>query len=105
MPSASLSAVESFKELNTRQVMEYIGATSTQTVWAYVKAGKLPKPRYIRPHSPLWRLGEVLDHTHKLMQDYDEGPRGLVGRVGETRASEKPSSAAEKVRERLFGKK
>ena len=103
-PSDDLPHAERYKELSTRQVAEYIGVTTTKSVWAYVKQGKLPKPRYINESKPLWRLGEVLDHTHGLMKAYDEAPRGFNGDEVKARTPEKPSSAAEKVRERLFGK-
>jgi predicted DNA-binding transcriptional regulator AlpA len=67
-PSEKLTAYERYQELNTEQVMKLIGAKSRQTVWLYTKQGKLPQPRYISPRRPLWRLGELLDHTHHLMK-------------------------------------
>lgn len=102
-PSDDLSAAERFQELNTRDVANYIGVKSTKTVWVYVKEGRLPKPRYIKPHQPLWRLGEVLDHTHGLMTTYDEAPRGFAGDT-ETQSGE-TGNTGDKLRERLFGRK
>lgn len=60
-PSDDLPVAERYKLLTTRQVMAYIGVESRQSVWRYVKAGKLPEPRYLAPKRPVWRLGEVID--------------------------------------------
>jgi predicted DNA-binding transcriptional regulator AlpA len=102
-PSETLSAGERYKNLNTAQVMEYIGATRRETVWAYVKGGKLPKPRYLSAKHPVWRLGEVIDHLEGVLEPYDAEPRGIIGE-GEEEA--KPlkadrSSVASKLREKL----
>ncbi len=106
-PSAELSKLEKYKELNTKQVAEYIGVTSINTVWTYVKEGKIPKPRYLKPHQPLWRFGELIDHTHNLMRDYDEAPRGFIGdeKIQNAKMVGQPIGTAEKLRERLFGRK
>jgi len=106
-PSAHLSPLEKYKELNTRQVATYVGVTGPQTVWAYVKEGRLPKHRDLKPHHPIWRLGELLDHTHSLMQDFDDAPRGYVGKKAlqtQKKTNIKNSGLAETIRERLFGK-
>jgi predicted DNA-binding transcriptional regulator AlpA len=97
-----LSNAERYKNLSTKQVLEYIGATRRETVWAYVRLGKLPKPRYLRAHRPVWRLGEVLDHLEHKMLGYDERQRGLRGEVA--KQAPKALTTAERMRER-FGLK
>lgn len=60
-PSCDLPLAERYRLLTTRQVMVLVGVRSRQSVWRYVKQGKLPKPRYLGPRRPVWRLGEILD--------------------------------------------
>jgi len=79
LPSEKLTAYERYQELSTEQVMKFIGAKSRQTVWLYTKQGKLPQPRYLSNRRPLWRLGELLDHTHRLMKTPDEITTGFPG--------------------------
>jgi len=71
-PSESLTAFERYQELNMNQVAKLIGVTSRQSVWRYIKEGKLPEPRYLAPKRPVWRLGEVLDHTHNQLKSFEE---------------------------------
>ena len=95
---------ERYQNLNTAQVMRYVGAESRQTVWEYVKQGKLPRPRYISPHRPVWRLGEVVDHLEGVLEPYDAQARGFKGdpEVQGTRADKTAKgSTAEKLRERF----
>ena len=61
-PSDDLPPAERFRLLTTRQVMKLVGVRCRQSVWRYVKQGKLPKPRYLGPRRPVWRFGELLDH-------------------------------------------
>ena len=98
-PSETLTQAERYKNLNTRQVMAYIGTECRQTLWKYVKLGKLPKPRYIRPNRPLWRLGEVVDHLERNLKSSDEGKRGFRGDVKEKPAPQK--TTRERLRERF----
>lgn len=79
-PSDKLSAFEKYQELSARQVAKFIGVETTKSVWVYVKQGKLPQPRYLAPHKPVWRLGEVLDHTHALMQAPSKAVQGFKGK-------------------------
>lgn len=79
-PSDSLSPFDAYKELNTKQVSEYVGLTHASSVWRYVKEGKLPQPRYLAPHKPIWRFGELLDHTHALMQAPSKAVQGFKGK-------------------------
>jgi predicted DNA-binding transcriptional regulator AlpA len=83
LPSENLVLGERYKNLNTSQVMEYIGVTCRSSVWLYVKEGKLPKPRYISPKNPVWRLGEVIDHLEGVYVSFEEGAQG-VGAKGLT---------------------
>ena len=71
-PSDDLTAFEKYQELNTKQVAKLIGVTTTKSVWIYVQKGKLPEPRYLAPKRPVWRLGEVLDHTHNQLKSFEE---------------------------------
>ena len=102
-PSNSLTAFEKYQELNTRQVCAFLGVTDRTTLWRYAKEGKVPKPRYLKPGKPIWRLGELLDHTHALMKEYDDEPRGFRGdgAVQDAQAMQGGSSLADKLRERL----
>ena len=79
-PSSTMSAYEKYQELNVKQVAKFVGVETNQTVWVYVQKGLLPEPRYIRPHAPRWRLGEVVDHTHRLMKPADETTTGFKGK-------------------------
>jgi predicted DNA-binding transcriptional regulator AlpA len=100
-----MTVAERYQHLNTRQVMKYIGTESPSTVWLYVKAGKLPKPRYPSPHRPVWRLGEVVDQFTRHLQEYDEAPRAYREdpELDQPRpqVQKKGSSAAARLRERL----
>ena len=78
-PSEQLSPFERYKELSTKQVAEYIGVSNYSSVWRYVQAGKLPQPRYLTAHKPIWRFGEVIDHTHALMQTPNNTVQGFKG--------------------------
>ena len=77
LPSENLILGERYKNLNTTQVMDYLGVTCRSTVWLYVREGKLPKPRYISPKNPVWRLGEVIDHLEGVYVSYEEGAQGV----------------------------
>ena len=67
-PSDGLPLAERYRLLTTCQVMAFVGVRSRQSVWRYVKQGKLPKPRYLGPRRPVWRLGEVIDHLVEKMR-------------------------------------
>jgi len=106
-PSKTLTMAERYQNLSTAQVMKYVGAESRQTVWEYVKQGKLPKPKYISPHRPIWQLGELLDHLEDKLELYDTSVRRAKGDIntGTTSEPKFKSSAANKLRERFgFGK-
>jgi len=101
-PSEDLTAFEKYKELSTAQVKHFVGLQHTRSVWKYVKEGKLPKPRYLAEHKPVWRLGEVLDHTHQLMQQTK--PEAMFkGEKDNTRvqADKNSRSRVRRLRERL----
>lgn len=99
-PSATLSAYEKFQELSAAQVKNLVGLQHTRSVWRYVKEGKLPAPRYLAPHKPIWRLGEVIDHTHALMQAPSKAVQGFKGNA--LQAAEVPSkSRVSQLKERL----
>ena len=74
-----IPAAEYYQELTTKDVMGLVGLKSRQSIWRWVKEGKLPEPRYPAPHSPRWRLGEVLEHRETYSQGFKEAPRGLRG--------------------------
>jgi predicted DNA-binding transcriptional regulator AlpA len=91
---------ERYKNLNTKQVMEYLGVESRQTVWMYVKEGKLPKPRYLSPHRPVWRLGEVVDQLEKNLKPFDIGAKGFRGEPGQVELG--GTIKVQKFRERFW---
>jgi len=99
-PSDRLTAFEALKELSCRQVADYVGVTRTATVWKYVKEGKLPQPRYLAPHRPIWRFGELIDHTHAIMQTPNKAVQGFKGEALATDAT-KNSSTLNKLKKRL----
>ncbi len=99
-PSDRLTAFEALKELSCRQVADYVGVTRTATVWKYVKEGKLPQPRYLAPYRPIWRFGEVIDHTHALMQKPSDSVQGFKGEALARDVHEK-SSKLSKLKKRL----
>lgn len=99
-PSDQLSAFEKYQELNPSQVAKLIGVTTNRSVWNYVKKGKLPEPRYLENHRAIWRLGEVLDHTHMQMQTPSESVHGFKGEALARDVHEK-SSKLSKLRKRL----
>jgi hypothetical protein len=59
-----------------QQSSDGIPRNRCQTVWLYVKEGKLPKPRYLLPNRPVWRFGEVVDQVEKTSS------RSRLGRGG-----------------------
>ena len=81
--------------------MQFLGITDRSTLWRYLKEGKIPEPRYLSPGKPIWRLGEVLDHTHALMKTYKEEPRGFKGDERMTKAKTN-QGIAEIIRQRLY---
>jgi len=96
-----MSPAERYKQLNSKQLMAYIGTTRRNTVWDYVRRGILPPPRYIQPHRPVWRLGEVVDALERLPGA--EAKRGYRGHVT-TEKKPEAASTLERLRER-FGLK
>jgi len=64
----------------------------------------VPEPRYLKPGKPIWRLGELLDHTHPKMKGYDEEPRAFRGdeKITNARAMKEVSpNLADSIRRRL----
>jgi predicted DNA-binding transcriptional regulator AlpA len=105
-----LTAVEYYQQLTTRDVQKLIGAKSKRTVWTYVEQGILPKPRYQKPHRPVWRLGECIEALERHTQAYEDAPRAFRGspKLDEftpPRTKQESSHLADKVRERLGIKK
>ena len=98
--SETLTLADRYKNLNTAQVLEYIGATRRETVWAYVKQGKLPRPRYLSPKHPVWRLGEVIDYLEGVYVPYEAEARG-VNVEDEPTVKPERSGMADKLREKL----
>ena len=84
--------------------MQLLGITDRSTLWRYRKEGKIPEPRYLSPSKPIWRLGEVLDHTHALMKPYEAEPRGLKGdeKITNARAMENSPNIADRIKRRLY---
>ena len=107
IPSETLTMAERYQNLSTNQVMKYVGAESRQTVWEYVRQGKLPKPRYISPHRPVWRLGEVVDYLEGVLKPFDATVRGYRGdpEVNRAKTEEPVTSRADRLRERFGLKK
>ena len=99
-PSETLGMAERYQNLNTRQVMKYLGVTSRESVWKDVREGRLPKPRYLAPHRPVWRLGEVVDHLEGKMQPYEAEARGFKGDSPQER-KEKASKPTKEANEKL----
>ena len=101
--SAELSPIERFKQLSTQQVMEYIGVRDPSTVWRYVKEGKLPKPRYLSPHKPIWQLGEVIDHIEEQLAAFEDEVRAFKGDAEALRARQEQVGrrSASRILERL----
>ena len=102
-PSESMSSFERYKQLSTKQVMEYVGVTTSQTVWQYVREGKLPQPRYLSPHKPIWQLGEVVDHVQGQLADFEDEVRGFKGDAEALRARQQQVGrrSAKRILERL----
>ncbi len=107
LPSQHLSMAERYQNLSTTQVMKYVGTQNRQTIWEYVKQGKLLKPRYISPHRPIWQLGELVDYLERVLEPYDAKERSFVGKPSLSTAEpqQAKTSTARKLRERFgFGK-
>jgi len=99
-PSDKLPAFERYQELNPKQVAKFIGVTTTRSVWRYVDQGKLPQPRYLSPHKAIWRLGELIDHTHAIMKTPSNAVQGFKGESLARDVHEK-SSKLSKLKKRL----
>lgn len=99
--SDSLPIYEKYRELNTSRVAELKGISRAE-LWRRVKDGRLPKPKYKKPHCPTWYLGEILDHDEHLAQNYEAQQRGRKGSVNPIpEKSASFSSTAKRIRERL----
>ena len=101
--SQQLSPIERYKQLSTQQVMQYVGASNPRTIWRYVKEGKLPKPRYLSPHKPIWQLGEVIDHIEEQLAAYEDEVRAFKGDAEALRARQEQVGrrSASRILERL----
>ncbi len=73
-----LTALEHYTQISTGEVARLFGWTSNTSVWAAVKEGKIPKPRYLRPHQPMWRLGELIPIL-EAQPGFDEAIKGFKG--------------------------
>ncbi len=78
-PSQTMSVLEREKRLNTKALMELVGVTSRQSIWRQVKEGTLPKPVYLKPHVPRWKLGVVLDWLEGYEESFDAEVRAYKG--------------------------
>ncbi len=85
-----ISALEYYKNLNLKQVMAVIGAEHRNTVWNYVREGKLPTPRYPSPHRPVWRFGELVEHFEPHLVEQSAAPRAYRG--ADVVKAERPSA-------------
>jgi predicted DNA-binding transcriptional regulator AlpA len=94
-----LTAVEFYSQVGTNEVMRLFGWKSKTTLWKKVAEGKIPEPRYLEPHEPRWRLGELVEVLEKQPK-MKEAPRGLIGRV-EAESPSKNSKKSQSVWERL----
>ena len=93
-----LSALEHYSQISGPEVCRLFGISRT-TLWKWVKAGRLPEPRYVEAHEPRWRLGELVEVLEKQPRMRD-APRGAKGQVKPV--SQKPESRkAQGVWERL----
>lgn len=103
LPSETLSMAERYQNLSTTQVMKYVGTQNRQTIWEYVKQGKLPKPKYISAHRPVWQLGELVDHLEKVLESFDTKERNFIGnaKTKEDQETQVRSSGATKLRQRF----
>ena len=107
LPSEHLTMAERYQNLSTRQVMKYVGVECRQTVWELVKQGKLPKPRYLSAHRPIWQLGELVDYLEDKLEPFDASVRGFKGdpNISTAESQQAKTSTARKLRERFgFGK-
>ena len=74
-----LSAIEYYCQIDSKDVCRLLGFKSRTTLWNWVRAGKLPEPRYPAPHEPRWRLGEIVELLEQPR--FRDIPTGLKGSV------------------------
>ncbi len=77
-----LSALDYYSQVSGPEVCRLFGISRT-TMWKWVKAGRIPEPRYIEAHEPRWRLGELVALLEKQPRMHD-APRGAKGQVEPT---------------------
>jgi predicted DNA-binding transcriptional regulator AlpA len=86
-----------FRRYRTRQTLEFLGFSSRTTLWNAVKEGRAPKPRYDKPHSPYWRLGDLITFEVSKTEAFEDRERGSKG--DPTLRQKKPSpTKAAKIR-------
>ena len=93
-----LSALDFYSQISGPEVCRLFGISRT-TLWKWVKAGRLPEPRYVEAHEPRWRLGELVAILEKQPRMRD-APRGVKGQV-EPVSQKLESRKAQSVWERL----
>ncbi len=86
-----LSALEHYSQLTGPEACRLFGISRT-TLWKWVKAGRIPKPRYIEAREPRWRLGELVPLLEALPKMSD-APRGLKAQQGEEDSATTPKPA------------
>lgn len=96
-----LSALEHYSQLTGPEACRLFGISRT-TLWKWVKAGRIPEPRYIEAREPRWRLGELVPLLETLPKMSD-APRGFNAEQGgdELAPTEKPTNKSHNVWERL----
>lgn len=94
-----LSALEFYSQLTGPEVCRLFGISRT-TLWKWVKAKRLPEPRYLKEREPRWRLGELVPLLEELPK-MGEAPRGIRSYEVETESPPKSSNKGRSVWARL----
>lgn len=84
-----LSTADYYKQLKTQDVADLLGV-SKASVWNYVNDEIIPNPRYPKPRTPRWKLGEVIEAWEDYIEKQDIKSTGQKGKKGLQPVSKSP---------------
>ena len=94
-----LSALEYYSQVSGPEACRLFGVSRT-TLWKWVKAGRLPEPRYLGAREPRWRLGELVPLLEALPK-MEDAPRGFKTSGDDRLPVETPGRKGRSLWERL----
>ena len=99
LTARELSALEYYSQVSSSEVCRLFGISRT-TLWKWVKAGRIPEPRYVELREPRWRLGELVALLEGLPKMQDAA-RGLQAAQDNFSPGERPKRKGNDTWKRL----